>query len=448
MVELKVHGAEHTIITSAKDIIVKDQKLSRTNGYETLSFQIPMDDTKRANLSNEDILEVNGREYVVRVIDDAKDKSKLTSVQCDATWYDLADGELITWIDNNKFLAKDAIAKVLEGTEWTVGIVDIAVQHSFTIDKAHTVLWVLRYIQQLFGGDMWFDTKAKQVNLVSSMGKKTNTVLTYEKNTPSIKRTLDSRNLITRLHMSGKDGITIADINGGNDYIDNYSWYDANNKGRKIKTHSISDERFTNLPYMKYWMEQWLAFYSKPTIAYAIKATSYTDFISLGDSVYVDDRSLQVANWLEVVERTICLDQPYKSSYTLESVYKNIVDNLNEESTTTTTNAIVSQTSITASPFNLLLNSRGDDGFAYWANDGFEVDGEGKSGDTSFKCLASSTTKKLEQSVYPGDRDSYVISAYIGTDTDFTYNPEAMIGIEVEIEYEDGTTQVEWVPFK
>ena len=40
-------------------------------------------------------------------------------------------------------------------------------------------------------------------------------------------------------------------------------------------------------------------------------------------------------------------------------------------------------------PFNLLRNSRADDGLAYWVSSGFEADGEnGASGTASFKAEA------------------------------------------------------------
>ena len=67
--------------------------------------------------------------------------------------------------------------------------------------------------------------------------------------------------------------------------------------------------------------------------------------------------------------------------------------------------------------FNLLRNSRADDGLAYWTSSGFTADGEnGASGTASFMAEdVSGMTKSLSQTVYPANRDSYTISAQIGS---------------------------------
>ena len=69
-------------------------------------------------------------------------------------------------------------------------------------------------------------------------------------------------------------------------------------------------------------------------------------------------------------------------------------------------------------PFNLLRNSRADDGLAYWVSSGFEADGEnGASGTASFKAEGvACMTKSLSQTVYPANRDSYTISAQIASE--------------------------------
>lgn len=93
-------------------------------------------------------------------------------------------------------------------------------------------------------------------------------------------------------------------------------------------------------------------------------------------------------------------------------------------------------------PFNHLKNSRGDDGFAYWTNSGFSVDGEnGVTGTASFKCEgASGMTKYVEQTVTPSNRDSYTFSAQIATEN-LSLGSNGQVGVEIVIEYEDGSTE-------
>ena len=93
-------------------------------------------------------------------------------------------------------------------------------------------------------------------------------------------------------------------------------------------------------------------------------------------------------------------------------------------------------------PFNHLRNSRADDGFTYWVNSGFTVDpNNGASGDASFKAEGVlGMTKSMYQTVYPANRKNYTISAQIGSEN-LEKGPNGQVGIEVEVEYEDGSIE-------
>ena len=49
-------------------------------------------------------------------------------------------------------------------------------------------------------------------------------------------------------------------------------------------------------------------------------------------------------------------------------------------------------------------------------------------------------TKSMYQTVYPANRKNYTISAQIGSEN-LEKGPNGQVGIEVEIEYEDGTIE-------
>ena len=98
-------------------------------------------------------------------------------------------------------------------------------------------------------------------------------------------------------------------------------------------------------------------------------------------------------------------------------------------------------------PFNLLRNSRADDGLAYWVSSGFEADSEnGASGTASFKAEGvAGMTKSLSQTVYPANRSSYTLSAQIGSENLEKLSDTSQVGIEVVIEYEDGSTESRFI---
>jgi hypothetical protein len=98
-------------------------------------------------------------------------------------------------------------------------------------------------------------------------------------------------------------------------------------------------------------------------------------------------------------------------------------------------------------PFNHLKNSRADDGMAYWLNSGFEAVAEtGGTGTAAFKAEgAAGLTKSMAQTVYPSNRQSYTLSLAIASENLEKLSDNSQVGVEVEIEYEDGTVETRFI---
>ena len=70
----------------------------------------------------------------------------------------------------------------------------------------------------------------------------------------------------------------------------------------------------------------------------------------------------------------------------------------------------------------------------------------GASGTASFKAVGvAGMTKSMSQTVYPSNRSSYTLSAQIASDNLEKLSDDAQVGIEVVIEYEDGTTETRFI---
>lgn len=328
-------GKYHAILNKAYNIVVEDEILTTSNGYETLTFLISNHDKKRNLISNERLVELQGRRYIIRVVEDLKNNSNVCTVTCDAVWYDLNDGELkylmhtgATTID-----AKTSVSQQLVGTEWTVGTVDVeGVRPRHTAEETETSLYNLRQIASNFGGDLYFDTVNYRVSLLSNMGIRHQKLFCYEKNTTSIKRTVDTRNLFTRFSLIGKDengeDVTVSDINGGKDYVENYSWYDSVGLPRKLKWCRKTDDRWSDKQNMLDYMKSWVAEYSKPAACYELSVSLFDISPNLGDYVFVHDKDLNIQGWLRVVSRKKNVLEPQKSTVQLESTKKTIVETI------------------------------------------------------------------------------------------------------------------------
>ena len=64
----------------------------------------------------------------------------------------------------------------------------------------------------------------RQVHLLTFSGTDSGALFSYRKNLKSIQRVVDTRELVTRLYAYGKDGMTFASINGGKEYVEDYTF--------------------------------------------------------------------------------------------------------------------------------------------------------------------------------------------------------------------------------
>lgn len=439
------------ILQNAFNVYVRDQLIKDNKGYEELEFKIPAKDIKRQSIESEDIVEVLGRHYIIRVIEDDKQNEFITNVLCDATWYDLNDPEPIKELSLYNVGPKIAMDALLEGTGWTTGTVDITVPRDFIINEIATRLKDLRKIPKLYGGELHFNTKEKTVDLLEKVGRETNILFAYEKNMEGIKRIIDTRDMVTRLYLYGAGGITIESVNNGVPYLENYEWYDKIGKDRAVKVLHHKDERFKNPNYMKQWMADKLKVLSKPIIGYSLKVSILNKEVpQMGDYVTTYDKDLNLSTRMRIVQRNINVLKLEDSEVHLDAPVKTLADQLSTENEDFTGSASVASAIETAmedvSMFNLLLNSRAEDGFAYWINQGFTVDNTaGVTGSSAFMVEgAMGANKSIEQTVSVANRDAYTISAQVEVNN-LVKGTNGKLGFEVEFEYEDGTTETQFI---
>ena len=448
-VVLDSNGAWEAVLENAYDIIVTGE----INGEDTLSFKIPYRDSKRSYIDSEKKIQIVDDIYKVRTVKDTKDTegNAITEVYAEAEFYDLT---FSVRKEERSFEAETAevpMAYALAGTEWAVGTVHVRTKRTWTSSEKNA-LSILRNVADLHGGDLVFDCANRLVHLLTVNGKDSGALFAYRKNMKSIQRVVDTRSLVTRLYAFGADGLTFADINDGKPYVEDYTYTN------EVRISTLDCSSFTNPYQMKEYAEMRLAQYAKPTISYVLNAmdlsvlTGYEhEAWSLGDYVRVEDKELGISVTTRIVRREYNLQEPWNTVLELSTTLKNLGSSASQWDNAADTlegTSMVSNDDIREMvPFNLLRNSRADDGLAYWTSSGFVADGEnGASGTASFKAEGvSGMTKSLSQTVYPANRDSYTISAQIGSEDLEKLSDSSQVGIEVIIEYEDGTTESRFI---
>lgn len=443
---LEGDGAWEAVLENAYDIIVTGE----VNGADTLDFKLPFSDPKRAALDNEKQVQIAGDMYRIRTVTDEKGADGngiLTTVYAEAAFYDLTFSAEKQPIEFNADLPAVPMAFALAGTGWEVGTVNVTTLRTWNCQEKNA-LSILRMVQNIHGGDLVFDSRNRRVDLLTFSGTDSGALFAYRKNLTGIKRVVDTRSLVTRLYAIGKDGMTFATINGGKEYVEDFTY------SNEVRVATLDCSNFTNPYQMLEFAQMRLAEYSRPRVSYILSAmdlsvlTGYEhERWELGDIVTVDDRDLNLTIKTRIIRRQYNLQEPWKTVLELSTKLRELGDSSSSAIADQFDQSnLIGQEIKDMVPFNHLRNSRADDGFAYWQNSGFVVDTEnGVSGTVSFKAVGViNMTKSMAQTVYPASRRNYTISAQIGSEN-LQKGINGQVGIEVVFEYEDESTETRFI---
>jgi len=448
-VVLDENDAWEAVLENAYNVVV----ISEINGEDCLNFSLPFTDGKRRYLDNEKSVQIVEDVYRIRTITDTRDTSGkiVTQVYAEAEFYDLAYSVRKAEKEFDAATAAEEMAYALADTEWSVGTVEPSTKRTWTCSETNA-LAILRRTADLHGGDLIFDCANHLVHLYTVYGSDKGALFAYRKNMKSIERVVDTTGLVTRLYATGADGMTFADINDGKPYVEDFTY------SKEVRISALDCSSFTNPYQMLEYAKMRLADYSKPTVSYVLNAmdlsvlTAYEhETWALGDYVHVEDEDLRLSITTRLVRREYNLQEPWNTVLELSTVLKNLSSSASQWDNAADTlegTSVISATDLKEMvPFNLLRNSRADDGLAYWVSSGFEADGEnGASGTASFKAEGvAGMAKSLSQTVYPANRSCYTISAQIASEDLEKLSEDSQVGIEVVIEYEDGATETRFI---
>jgi phage minor structural protein len=326
-------GDLSAILDQAYDVIIDYQMITDTNGQEILNFNLPLDDPKAEQFSNEDVLQVGGSEFTIRTITDGWDDNgeQCFQIYAEARWYELAEYDPIEPFQLTNVSPDITMEKFLFTTDWTIGTIDITTTSDFSITELTNPLVGIRMLPTIYGGELYFDNINKKVHLLQRIGMDTDLLYAYGKNLKKNQRIVDTRYLVTRFRPIGKDGLTIADVNNGVDYLENYQWFDAIGKRRKVKCDSLSNDNITDPTALMEWGQGIVNDNSIPRITY------YMDIVldkndgipGMGDTVRVYDSLLKMNLPSRVAQRSYNVLQPELSTMQLSTALYTLSDQLN-----------------------------------------------------------------------------------------------------------------------
>ncbi len=426
------------VVPSGGGVLLQDTLLAcktfdTQSNESTLEFTLSLSDPKATYIEAEMPILFKGRRYVARGVTKTSSRTENTvHVYAERLWYDLLYAGTVepqSWTGT----AFDALSTVLADTGWYVGQVDTSAVLGWENDKG-TVLAVLKQIAKVYGGDLVFDDQTKFVHLLSQGGRDRGTYFTYESGIESAQRREDTTNLVTRLYGRNEDGLTIAPANNGVDYIEDYSWTDE----LRVMTYDFKSGMTPQA--MLRFLQAFLVDRSRPTLSYEyavsglVGRTEEIDRFEVLDVIFVMDKDYSQSVKNRIVQLDIDWVDLRKSKITLANKLRSLAssDDSTDPGALTTGQTIDTRD---INPFNLLLNSRGDNGMAHWAGSGVSVVEGGATGRYSFAFGANGGS--LEQTVAADNRSNFVFSAQVEADA------ESQMQIEVIFQYTDGTTETQ-----
>jgi phage minor structural protein len=304
------------------------------NAECTLTFLLPMDNEKWAELTTECRIRAGGREFIILrpdAVDVVRDGQKLWGkVMAAESWVllnkqyptipagatDLAVIILSSDPGEGGFpagSAGSALYRLLQGSGWSVGTVDITGIHDLETEK-ESLLANIQKVQEVWGGHLVWDSINKIVSLraESTWQNYTGFQVRYAKNLKTITRTINY-DIITRLYPFGENDLDISSVNSGVKYLENFS-YTGN-----AYVGIYQNQDIDNPQELKDKATEVLAKLCQPRYTYRVDMVDlrtlpeyqHEDF-ALGDMVDIIDEDMGVNVRARVIRHKYNVFQPWK----------------------------------------------------------------------------------------------------------------------------------------
>lgn len=227
---------------SAK-IYTVDKTFFRTRSYGgkmSLQFDISPKHELYKYLNPETEVEYDGQRYVIKGINERKTATTINAELDLSGLNSAAFAEFKRSTESFYNVCQDILAE----TGWTIVDSELVSKRTTLELKDVTVLDILEYCTNAtaYNTCYRFDTINKIIYCIKPQNN-TNPIGTYftdELNLSDLSYKGSSSALVTKLYAYGKDGVSIASVNGGKPYIENYSYT------KKVIALVWRDERYTN----------------------------------------------------------------------------------------------------------------------------------------------------------------------------------------------------------
>lgn len=281
-----------------------------------LSFSYPLEDGR---IYCEETIEYGDEIYRVK---ESPVKGLFGSVVASQDTDQLSGHVIQDFTDTGKNVVQ-FVAKALSGTGWTCTNVSASTSDTRNISINNTdTMKALEEIATVFWVEMAFSTKERTVRLYSKIGNANSRAKFISGfNLKSLEVKTDTRDFYTRIYPIGKDGLTIAEVNGGVTYLDD------NQYSSDVRAVIWEDTNYTDAAKLKRDAEKKLEELSTPKTTYTAEILDvfnisdvYEEYaFSLGDEADIIDGDIDVHTRERIVHITRYPDRPEKNTIELSN---------------------------------------------------------------------------------------------------------------------------------
>ena len=307
---LKLYNKEHVAIDTLTD--TKDLKIEYVlSGEDLLEFSLSISDEKINLLEEEGYIRTKDNEYVIKAIDPSDNFKRFS---CNVNIEALV-GKAIASFDTSNNNVNDTIRLAIAGTGWILADNNITKRRTVRLTNTNA-LEVLREVRKVFRVDFRYDAINKIIYVYEQFGEERGVYFSDELNLKSFSIPSDTYDYATRLYPKGKDGLTIASINNGKEYIENFQY------SNKVLELIWEDNRYTDVNSLKEDAEVKLDELSKPKRTYQASISdlakqseeyNFLDFF-LGDTITLLSKQEKFRDKQRIVKYIQYPDDPSQNS--------------------------------------------------------------------------------------------------------------------------------------
>ena len=285
------------LLTQIKDYSIESDL---TTDDKLINFKLPKTVLPRPFLQQEYFLQSATDEYVIKEINFSDEDFYEIYGKLNV---DSLRGKAYLTYETESVTIGTVLTEITTGTGWNYQLVDANTKLRTLRLTNVSVYQIILECCVVYGCEVWFDTLNHVARFYTRRGQDRGAYVYSELNLRDRDYQSDTYDLVTRLYPYGKDGLSIASVNAGLEYIDNTQFTS------KIVERKWVDDRYTNAQALYEDAVSVLDVLSKPRVSFRVDVLNlaasrpeYTilDF-QLGDTVRIFDKTNQFIDTQRIV---------------------------------------------------------------------------------------------------------------------------------------------------